>query len=207
MKLGKVACVDKLYQCFFKVQQRKEIRFSTVQCWFLTLSGYEWVYGSFSSVGLLGRCSTLAWTQRQQQHCHGFAILRLQNWGLELSTTSQGYPDPKAKCFFKIRTMSQIDRVTSALVRCLNHREGFIPRKSTSSRCRRPGFQIFLGRQIKHCLLLKYGNESNSKCFFRGGGNAADRPSTAAKVKSNLSNSKPLLLPWSFHNLQEGQRL
>ena len=43
--------------------------------------------------------------------------------------------------------------------------------------------------------------------FFRGGGNAADRPSTAAKVKSNLSNSKPLLLPWSFHNLQEGQRL
>ena len=203
MKLVLTSCISAFSRC---KQQRKEIRFSTVQCWFLTLSGYEWVYGSFSSVGLLGRCSTLAWTQRQQ-HCHGFAILRLQNWGLELSTTSQGYPDPKAKCFFKIRTMSQIDRVTSALVRCLNHREGFISRKSTSSRCRRPGFQIFLGRQIKHCLLLKYGNESNSKCFLEGGGNAADRPSTAAKVKSNLSNSKPLLLPWSFHNLQEGQRL
>ena len=51
------------------------------------------------------------------------------------------------------------------------------------------------------------GTRAISSVFLEGGGNAADRPSTAAKVKSNLSNSKPLLLPWSFHNLQEGQRL
>ena len=131
--------------------------------------------------------------------CHGFAILRLQNWGLELSTTSQGYSDPKGpNAFSKSEPMSQIDRILHQLSSSFSSSDVLIMDHPDAGQ-----ISNFWPQSLSGIVLQreKYGNESNSKCFLKGAKpdssshqHSVVAAAAAGVVESNLSNSKPLLL-------------